>query len=305
MLTNFSPTPTHHAIIRSADLQPSTQTKYIAEIDRLIQAGIDPRNRQALATYSQGLSNSSRSFLKAALRLLSAEHVTNLKASATADNLPHVQAQLYNIEAMTKTIQVKASKGEKAHIWLSPAQVEEITALPDRSTVKGMRDYIILSVMLGAGLRRDELVHLTFDQIKQQPTKDGFRTVLSITGKGNKDRIIPINNKLAAYLRQWFTLTGPGHVARSISKAGNLGESLSEIGIHNIVRRYGALIGIPQLDSHDLRRTYAQIGYNSGVPITQISKLLGHSDVRTTQRYLNLDIDLEQTASDFIPLSGD
>lgn len=305
MLTIYSPAPAHHAIIRSADLQPSTKAKYIAEIDRLIQAGIDPLNRLALAEYSQGLSNSSRSFLKAALRLLSAEHVTNLKASATAENLPQVQAQLYNIEAMTETITVKASQGEKAHTWLSPAQVEQITALPDRSTVKGMRDYIVMSLMLGAGLRRDELVNLTFEQIKQQPTKDGIRTVLSITGKGDKDRIIPINNKLASYLRQWQAVTGSGYVARSISKSGTIGADLSEIGIHNIVRHYGALIGIPELDSHDLRRTYAQIGYNAGVPITQISKLLGHSDIRTTQRYLNLDIDLEQTASDFIPLSGD
>lgn len=305
MLTTYSPAPAHHAIIHAADLQPSTKAKYIAEIDRLIAEGVNPRDRQALKVYAQRLPNSSRSFLKAALRLLSAEHVTNLKASATADNLPHVQAQLYNIEAMTQTITVEASKGEKAHTWLSPAQVEQITALPDRSTVKGMRDYIVLSVLLGAGLRRDELVNFTFDQIKQQPTKDGFRTVLSITGKGNKARVIPINNKLASYLRQWQALTGSGFVARSISKSGTIGTDLSEIGIHNIVRHYGDLIGIPELDSHDLRRTYTQIGYNAGVPITQISKLLGHANVRTTQRYLNLDIDLETTASDFIPLSGD
>lgn len=303
MLT--SPAPAHHAIIHASDLQPSTKAKYIAEIDRLIQSGIDPRNRTALTAYARHLSGSSRAFLKSALRLLSKDIVTDLQAAANPENLPTIQAQLLNIEAMNKTITVKTPKGEKAHVWLSPEQVEQITALPDRSTTKGLRDYIVLSVLLGAGLRRDELVNLTFDQIIQQPTRAGSRSVLSITGKGNKDRIIPISNKLATYLSQWKAHTGGGSVARSISKAGNLGDSLSEIGVHNIVRHYGALIGIPELDTHDLRRTYAQIGYNSGVPITQVSKLLGHSDVRTTQRYLNLDIDLEQTASDFIPLSGD
>ena len=69
--------------------------------------------------------------------------------------------------------------------------------------------------------------------------------------------------------------------------------------------RYGALIGIDGLDPHDLRRTYAQIGYETGLPVTQISKLLGHASIATTQRYLNLDLDLETAASDFIPLSGD
>ena len=59
--------------------------------------------------------------------------------------------------------------------------------------------------------------------------------------------------------------------------------------------------GLPELAAHDLRRSYAQIGYDSGIPITQISILLGHSSVAVTQRYLNLDLDLECTASDFVP----
>ena len=62
------------------------------------------------------------------------------------------------------------------------------------------------------------------------------------------------------------------------------------------------MIGLPELAAHDLRRSYAQIGYDAGIPITQIGRLLGHSSVETTQRYLNLDLDLEVTASDFVPL---
>jgi integrase len=67
------------------------------------------------------------------------------------------------------------------------------------------------------------------------------------------------------------------------------------------VSKAGAAIGKPDLAPHDLRRTYAQLGYEAGVPITQISKLLGHANVATTQRYLNLDLDLSTTVSDFIP----
>jgi integrase len=64
-------------------------------------------------------------------------------------------------------------------------------------------------------------------------------------------------------------------------------------------------IGIEKISPHDLRRTYAQLGYEAGVRITQISTLLGHAHVATTQKYLDLNLDLETTASDFIPLSGD
>lgn len=70
----------------------------------------------------------------------------------------------------------------------------------------------------------------------------------------------------------------------------------------NVVKKHGRAVGKPELAPHDLHRSYAQLGYENGVPITQLSKLLGHSSVAVTQRYLNLDLDLEVTASDFLPL---
>jgi integrase len=80
---------------------------------------------------------------------------------------------------------------------------------------------------------------------------------------------------------------------------------MSAVALFQIVRKYGRLINVPNLAPHDLRRTFAQLGYEAGVPITQISVLLGHANVSTTQKYLNLALDLETTVSDFIPLSGD
>jgi site-specific recombinase XerD len=62
------------------------------------------------------------------------------------------------------------------------------------------------------------------------------------------------------------------------------------MGIYNIVNKAGQMIGQPELAPHALRRTFAQLGFQAGVPITQISKLLGHASVSTTQRYLNLDL---------------
>jgi integrase len=100
-------------------------------------------------------------------------------------------------------------------------------------------------------------------------------------------------------------MVGGGLVARSLGMGKKLGGSISAVAIFQIVRKYGGMIGLPELAPHDLRRTFAQLGYEAGVPITQISVLLGHSNVATTQKYLNLDLDLEITASDFIPLSGD
>ena len=131
---------------------------------------------------------------------------------------------------------------------------------------------------------------------------DPDNTVLEVVGKGGKSRVIPIADKLAECLRDWSRETSGGRIARSLGRAQVIGESLSTTGIFDLVRKHGALISVDGLAPHDLRRTYAQLGYESGIPLTQISRLLGHASVATTQKYLNLSLNMESTISDFIPL---
>jgi integrase len=209
------------------------------------------------------------------------------------------------LEALRSAVTVSKSKGKKAHTWLSQAQVKEITGLCG-DDIEGKRDWIILGLLLGAGLRRAELETLTFEALKQQPTKNGkMRDVLEVQGKGAKNRVIPIKPILADRLREWKEIVGNGRIARSLGRKKELGESMSGVAIFHLVNKYGKKIGLPNLAPHDLRRTFAQLGYEAGVPITQLSVLLGHSSIDVTQKYLNLDLDLETTASDFIPLSGE
>jgi integrase len=67
--------------------------------------------------------------------------------------------------------------------------------------------------------------------------------------------------------------------------------------------RYGKAIGKPELAPHDTRRTYyAQLDNEAGVDKAKLSCPLGHSSVSVMQRYMNLELDMEVTASDFVPL---
>ena len=294
--------------IDRADLQPTTKYKYKRELAAMASAGITPLDYDALAIYADNLKSSRKTFLKSALRMISTDYERGAKGSATPETIAQVQTVVYRLEAMRSAINVKKHKGSKAHNWLSQAQVKEITSLCSDDLI-GRRDWIVLALLLGAGLRRDELATLSFDAIKTQPMKGGkIRTVLEVTGKGNKARVIPISKALAARLLSWRdeVMIG-GMIARSISKGSKnkMGASLSAIGIYKLVANYGAMIGKPELAPHDLRRTFAQLGYEAGVPLTQLQTLLGHESIATTQKYLDLNLDIETTVSDFIPLSGD
>lgn len=287
-----------------ADLQPTTRYKYKREVNAMRQAGINPLDYSTLTTYAANLKSSRKMFLKSALRLMSLDYERSTKGSATPENIASVQTVVYRLDAMRGAITTKKQTGTKAHTWLSQAQVKEITAACGDDLI-GRRDWIVLGLLLGAGLRREELCNLTFDAIKQQPSKGKIRTVIQVTGKGDKTRVIPISKLLADRLQEWRALVGDGNIARSISKGNQIGASLSPIGIFKLVAKYGAAIGKDDLAPHDMRRTFAQLGYEAGIPITQIQTLLGHESISTTQRYLNLNLDLENTISDFIPLSGD
>jgi len=289
--------------IDRADLQPTTKLKYKHEIEAMMLAGVNPLDFDALGEYAAGLKSSRKSFLKSALRILSGNEYQRLKANATPANINATTAAVYRLEAMGKSIHVPHRKGEKAHIWLSLKQVQEITALC-KSDLEGQRDWIVLGLLLGAGLRREELAMLTFDAMKQQPMRSGMmRDILQVKGKGAKDRVIPISAMLARRIRAWKEVVAGGRIARALGRKKQLRPSMSSVAIFRLINKYGNLIGVPALAPHDLRRSFAQLGYEAGVPITQVSKLLGHANVATTQRYLNLDLNLESTASDFIPLA--
>jgi integrase len=307
IITTSNPGNFDTTAIDRANLQPTTKYKYKRELVKMRDAGVNPLDYDALAIYADTLKSSRKTFLKSALRMISMDYEQHAKGSATPENIAQVQAALLRLEAMRGAVNVTTHKGTKAHTWLSQAQVKEITAACSDDLI-GRRDWIVLGLLLGAGLRRDELSNLAFDAIKQQPTKGGkVRSVIEVTGKGNKTRVIPISKLLAARLAAWKNDTGGGKIARSVTKGktAKIGEKLSTIGIFKLVSSYGVAIGKDELAPHDLRRTYAQLGYEAGIPLTQLQTLLGHESISTTQRYLDLNLDLETTVSDFIPLSGD
>ena len=268
-------------IQRAPHLGERSRQQYTRAIRRYLSTGGDLFDRHSLIEYSNGLKSSNKGFFKAALRILTRDFDEDLKNNATPENLAQVQAALLRMESIRNSVTVEKQTGTKHHTWLTQAQVKRIMSLcTDR------QDWLIMGLLLGAGLRREELAALCYEDVKTQPKANGEqRAMLEVKGKGDKSRLVPLSPALAR------RLIGSGKVI-----------SVSAQRIYEIVGKFGKKIGVPTLQPHDCRRTFAQLGYEAGVPITQISILLGHSSIKVTQTYLNLTLDLEVTASDMIQL---
>ena len=288
-------------IDRADHLATSTKTQYHRALSKYLATGAGFMDSEALANYAHDLPVSGCAFLKAAVKLVTERMAAALKDQVNPEDVKSTQVALYRLEALQSAIETKTPQGTKAHTWLTPAEVRQLFATCE-DDLKGQRDRVVLALLCGAGLRRAEAVNLTFADIVLQPRGDKMRTVLQVCGKGDKHRIVPISDSMANLLDRWAKIAGDGHVLRSITQRGEIGASMSSTAVFNVVREHGAAIGKMDLSPHDLRRSYAQIGLDSGISLVQISTLLGHSSVQTTQKYLNLALDLECTISDFVPV---
>ncbi len=299
-----------------ADLAPSTKEKYRRAWERATSEGVDLTDPDAVLGYALSVTLSDRRYLSAMLKIQTEAAARELKGSldphsATPEKVAKMQAILWKLESLQKAIPIHEEKGKTAHIWLTQDQVDQLTAI---ALSRSMRDYIVLATLLGAGLRRQEMSSLTFEALMSIPVGKVNKDVLQVKGKGDKPRVILISPLLASRLKEWKQTIGDGQVARSINKAGKIGESMSEDGIFDIVRKYGALIGLTSLDPHDCRRSYGRLVYEETHDIMLVRDLLGHKDVRTTMRYIGLDLNLNVDASNFVirehkdffmPVSGD
>ncbi|MBS3753106.1 MAG: tyrosine-type recombinase/integrase [Anaerolineales bacterium] len=293
------------AIQNNPTLQDSTKHQYIKALQNYLDTGGSLLDPVALAEYALTVGSSTRAFLAAAVTRLAQELEQLAKGAATPDNIDRIQAAVFRAQALQKAIRTEIRSGQKAHTWLTAKEAQELLdACKRRASGKPefkiftMRDRLAVGLMMAAGLRREEAASLRFEDVKKQ----NERTVLDVEGKGAKDRVVPINDRLAEAILDWKFLVGPeGFVLRSLGRNKEPGESISTTALYDIVQKRGALIGKPDLQPHDLRRTYAELGRRAGVPIEQISILLGHANIKTTQEYLNIELDLEVTISDFVP----
>jgi site-specific recombinase XerD len=173
---------------------------------------------------------------------------------------------------------------------------EQLLDLPDRTTLRGNRDWAMLEMIYGLGLRLSELVELNLGQINWQ---DGRVRVL---GKGGKERILPLagcaKTALGTYLemrldpdfwkRYQASEAEDSELASPIFE-GRPGHRIARRTVQNRVAHYaGELAGVKGVSPHTLRHCFATHLLEGGAGIRVVQELLGHRNLSTTQIYTHL-----------------
>jgi len=105
--------------------------------------------------------------------------------------------------------------------WLTKAQTVKLLEAPDAATLKGKRDRVVLGLLVGAGLRRDEAARVTVEQIQE---REGRPVILDMAGKGKRIRTVPVPRWLATDIGVWreAAAIAEGFLLRPVDKAGRM-----------------------------------------------------------------------------------
>ncbi len=160
------------------------------------------------------------------------------------------------------------------------------------------RDYCILTLFLNCGLRISELVGLNLNDIQDD--------ALRVLGKGNKVRIIYLNDACQDALKRWLAVRRPitGRDANALFLSSQ-NERISRSTVHAMVKKRLGEAGIDstQYSSHKLRHTAATLMLQNGVDVRAVQEVLGHDHLNTTEIYTHIDNESLRVAAKANPLS--
>jgi integrase/recombinase XerD len=170
--------------------------------------------------------------------------------------------------------------------FLSVEEVDALIAAPDVSTPRGLRDRAMIELLYATGMRVSELISVRAADLHLE------EQYLTCVGKGNKERLIPIGEHAAAWLRRYQRDGRPAILkGRSAPRlfVNARGRPLGRVGFWKILKGYGRHAALPpSLSPHVLRHSFATHLLERGADLRAIQMMLGHADVSTTQIYTHV-----------------
>jgi len=170
---------------------------------------------------------------------------------------------------------------------LNIAEVDKLLTAPDLRDRVGIRDRAALELMYATGMRVSEIVELTKEGLNLDI---GF---IKCTGKGDKERIVPIGKKAKEAVTRYLEKVRPELVKRKDDPhlfISRLGKKISRQTFWKMIKRYAKLARIKKtITPHTLRHSFATHLLEKGADLRVVQEMLGHADIATTQLYTHID----------------
>ena len=194
-------------------------------------------------------------------------------------------------DIIVKNPSLRVSKVKAKKIVKKALTEDELEML--RAAAQTDRDKAILETLYSTGCRVSELV-----AIDKQDVDFDNREVI-VTGKGNKERKVFLSARCIAALKSYLTKRedkNPALFVTQYERLRGIGLSrginrLKQSGVEVMIRNLGKKAGIDNVHPHRIRRTSATLALRRGMPIEQVSKMLGHEDLKTTTIYATSTVD--------------
>lgn len=169
---------------------------------------------------------------------------------------------------------------------LTEEDIECLLAVPDVDTPIGLRDKAMIELLYATGLRVSELVGLCLLQVNMR------QGVVRVTGKGDKERLVPIGEEAMDWLVKYLQVARPEILAgrqNEVLFPSSRGRHMTRQTFWYRIKHWAAAAGIDKpLSPHVLRHAFATHLLNHGADLRVVQLLLGHSDLSTTQIYTHV-----------------
>jgi integrase/recombinase XerD len=159
-------------------------------------------------------------------------------------------------------------------------EVSELLRKPEGKELS-LRDRAMLEIIYSSGLRVSEVINI---QLQDIIFEAGFITV---RGKGSKERVVPVNEKTLITIKKYLEESRPGFLKKKTSAFLFLakgGKPLSRQRLWQLVKQYSSGLSI-KISPHTLRHCFASHLLDGGADLRALQKMLGHTDISTTQIY--------------------
>lgn len=170
---------------------------------------------------------------------------------------------------------------------LSTAEVDRLEASIDLSKWEGQRNRAIIEVLFSCGLRVSELVNLKLSNLYLE------EKFVRVTGKGDKERLVPISSRALDELNAWFADRNAMRIKPGEEDyvfLNRRGAHLTRTMILIMIKRQAVAAGITKtISPHTLRHSFATALLEGGADLIAIQAMMGHEDIVTTEIYTHID----------------